>query len=91
MAIGIYFAPKGMTTQKYGEVLKLLEAAGAGAPKGRLYHSCFGDPNELHVYDVWASQAEFDAFGAVLLPILAKHDIEIGQPAVMPIHNTIVG
>ncbi len=91
MAIGTYFALTGMTTERYDEVLKQLEAAGAGSPKGRSYHSAFGDPNALMVFDVWESQAEFDAFGAILMPILAKNNVDPGQPQVMPIHNIIKG
>jgi hypothetical protein len=63
----------------------------AGAPKGRSYHASFGDPNALHVYDVWDSQADFDAFGATLMPILAKHGIDPGQPQIAPIYKIIVG
>ena len=78
-----------MDAQKYSEVLKQLEAAGAGSPKGRTYHSTFGDSNDLHVFDVWASQAEFDAFGVILMPILAKNGVNPSKPEIMPIHNII--
>ena len=91
MAIGAYFSPKTMNGQQYAEVLKQLEAAGAGKPKGRLHHSAFGDPNALMVFDIWDSQADFDAFGAILMPILAKNGIDPGTPDVMPIHNIIKG
>lgn len=91
MAIGAYFSPKTMNTQQYAEVLKQLTAAGAGSPKGRSYHSAFGDPNALMVFDVWDSQADFDAFGATLMPIMAKIGVDPGQPDIMPIHNIIKG
>lgn len=89
MAIGVYFASQSMTAERYSEAVKQLEAAGAGSPKGRLYHSSFGDTNDLHVFDVWDSQAEFDAFGVILMPILAKIGATPGQPEIMPIHNII--
>jgi hypothetical protein len=38
------------------------------------------------VYDVWESQETFEAFGAKLMPILAELGIDVGQPAVMPVH-----
>jgi len=57
MAIGAYFSPKTMNTQQYAEVMKQLAAAGAGSPKGRSYHSAFGDPNALMVFDVWDSRS----------------------------------
>ena len=91
MAIGAYFSPKTMNTQQYAEVLKQLTAAGAGSPKGRSYHSAFGDPNALMVFDVWDSQADFDAFGATLMPIMAKIGVDPGTPDIMPIHNIIKG
>ena len=89
MAIGVYFASQALTAERYSEIVKQLQAAGAGSPKGRLYHASFGDTNDLHVFDVWDSQAEFDAFGAILMPILAKVGVTPAQPQIMPIHNII--
>lgn len=89
MALGFYFHSEGMTTEKYDSVIKQLEAAGQGSPKGRVHHSCFGPPDGLMVYDVWTSQEEFDAFGETLMPILKDNGIDVGQPDVMPVHNLI--
>ena len=89
MAIGVYFASQSMTAQRYSEVIKQLDAAGAGSPKGRRYHASFGNTNDLHVFDVWDSQAEFDSFGTILMPILAKNGVTPTQPQIMPIHNVI--
>lgn len=89
MAIAAYFHPKGMTLAQYHEVHHRLEAAGIGLrdQTGRLHHSCFGQDGELMVYDVWDSQEAFEAFGQKLMPILAELGIEVGEPAVMPVHN----
>ena len=89
MALGIYFSPEKMTTDKYDEVIRRLEAAGAGRPPGRLHHSCFGPADHLMVYDIWESQETFDAFGATLMPILAEVGVDPGTPDVMPVHNII--
>ena len=89
MAIGVFFHPDSMSKQKYSEIMKDLDAAGAANPKGRSYHSAFGPDDRLMVFDVWDSQADFDAFGAVLMPILAKNNVDPGQPDVMPIHNIV--
>ena len=89
MAIGVYFSSQSMTAQRYSEVIKQLESAGVGSPKGRSYHATFGDTNDLMVFDVWDSQADFDAFGAVLMPILTKAGVVPGKPEIMPIHNII--
>ena len=91
MAIGVYFAGNSMTSQQYDDVLKKLQAAGAGSPKGRVYHAAFGDPNNLSIFDVWTSQADFDAFGVVLMPILKAAGFTPGPPQTMPIHNIVKG
>jgi len=89
MALGFYFHPEGMTADKYDQVIKDLEAAGAGTPKGRLHHSAFGPPESIMVYDVWTSEEDFNAFGETLMPILEKNGVAAGQPDVMPVHNLI--
>ncbi len=91
MAIGTYFSPASLNAQQYAESIKQLEAAGAGNPKGRTYHSAFGADDHLMVFEVWDSQADFEAFGATLMPILAKVGINPGEPQIMPIHNIIKG
>ncbi len=89
MAIGIYFNPESMDAASYDEVIRRLEAAGAGKPAGRLYHVCFGSGSKLQVFDVWDSQESFDKFGATLMPILREVGLDPGQPMVEPVHNTI--
>jgi hypothetical protein len=91
MAIGIYFAVQGMSPDKYDDVIRKLQEAGAGAPEGRTYHCAFEGENGLQVFDVWDSQETFDAFGATLMPILADAGIDPGEPMVSPVHNIIVG
>jgi hypothetical protein len=41
MAISVRFTPKSMSAAQYDECITKLEQAGAGAPKGRLYHICY--------------------------------------------------
>ena len=91
MALGFYFHPESMSAKQYDEITKQLADAGAGNPKGRSYHSAFGPPDRLMVFDIWESQADFDAFGATLMPILAKNNVDPGTPDIMPIHNIIKG
>jgi hypothetical protein len=67
-----------------------LEKAGQGAPKGRLTHVAYGDPDNLHVADVWESQDAFEAFGATLIPIMQGIGVDPGQPKVTEVHNVIV-
>jgi len=91
MALGILFAPASLTAQQYDDCIDRLEKAGAGKPMGRHYHSCFGTGNKLQVFDVWESQAAFDSFGRVLMPILQQIGVDPGQPQIAPIHNIIKG
>lgn len=91
MAITVTFSPKDMSAAKYDEVIRRLQQAGAGAPKGRLYHTCFGSPDALKVVDVWSSPGEFQEFGAVLMPILGSLGIDPGAPDIQPQHNSIAG
>ena len=89
MAIGVYFPPESMTASQYDDVIRRLEAAGVGRPKGRLHHSCFGPDDNLMVYDVWDSQESLDAFAQTLMPIIQEVGVKAGQPDVLPIHNMI--
>ncbi len=91
MALAFYFAPKTpMSARQYDECIKRLQKAGAGHPPGRIYHACFGSPENLAVFDVWTSQAAFEAFGQTLMPIMQQIGADPGQPSVMPVHNVIV-
>jgi hypothetical protein len=91
MALGFYFTPSGFTPAGYDEVIARLEAAGAGAPAGRLYHAALESDGVIQVFDVWESQESFEAFGATLVPIMSDLGADPGQPMVAPIHNIIVG
>jgi hypothetical protein len=89
MPIAMYFHPQSMSTAQYDEIMKRLDAAGAGNPPGRLHHSAFGPPEQMMVYDVWDSQDSFDKFGQTLMPILNEVGVDPGQPMVMPVHNML--
>jgi len=91
MSISIKFSPKSMSAAKYGECIRRLEQAGAGAPKGRLYHVCYGNSDDLQVFDVWDSSESFDEFGKTLMPILQELSIDPGTPDISEVHNIIPG
>jgi hypothetical protein len=91
MALAFYFASKTpMSAQQYNECIELLKKAGAGHPRGRVYHACFGSPENLTVFDVWTSQSAFDKFGKTLMSIMEQIGMEPVAPVVMPIHKVIV-
>ena len=90
MAIVVQFEVSGMSSDKYEEVLRRLEAVGAGAPPGRLYHVSYGAPDNLQVTDVFDSPQSLEAFGRTLEPIL--REVGIGAvPRVQPAHRIIKG
>jgi hypothetical protein len=91
MALGFYFSPTGFTQERYDEAIAKLEAAGAGAPDGRTYHIALETNGEIQVFDIWESQAQFEAFGATLLPIMAAIGADPGEPMVARVHNVIEG
>jgi hypothetical protein len=91
MAIIVHFTPTGMSDTKYDDVIRRLEAAGAGAPRGRLHHTCYGAKSRLQVVDVFDTQQNFEAFGAVLLPILSAVGVDPGRPDIVEVHNIIRG
>lgn len=91
MALGFYFTPSSFSTADYDEALKQLDAAGAGAPPGRLYHVALETDGQVQVFDVWDSQENFEAFGATLVPIMTGLGADPGQPMVSPVYNIIEG
>jgi hypothetical protein len=45
----------------------------------------------IQVFDIWESQEDFDAFGAVLVPILSELGVTLAEPMVATVHNVIQG
>lgn len=91
MALGFYFSPKSFSKDQYDEVIKRLDAAGAGSPSGRSYHFAFDGEGGLNVFDVWDSRESFDKFGETLVPIMTELGTDPGEPQVVEVHNIIVG
>ncbi len=91
MALGMYFTPSSFTAKGYDEVISRLEAVGAGAPAGRLYHVALEAGGQIQLFDIWDSAEAFQAFGETLVPILAELGIDPGEPQVSPVHNIIAG
>ena len=91
MPVLLRFRHEGLTTEKYNEIVKRLENAGAGSPEGRLYHVCFGDPNNLMISDIWDSRESFERFGEIVLPMVQSLGIEPVEPEVIEVYNVIEG
>jgi hypothetical protein len=92
MSIGAYFTNKNFPPAAYQKAIAALEAAGYGAPAGRLYHVALtADDGDVAVFDVWESPEALEAFGSVLMPILSGLGVELVPPMVSPVHNVIQG
>jgi hypothetical protein len=91
MAVAIFFTPTPMSAEQYRECVRRLEAAGAGAPAGRLLHVCFESGGELRVLDVWDSVESCEEFGRALLPILDDLGVSPGASVVGDVLNIIQG
>jgi hypothetical protein len=91
MALGTFFTPASFTPRLYDEVIKRLEAAGAGAPAGRLHHIALETDGQIRVLDIWDSADSFHAFGATLVPVLAGLGIDPGEPQVSAVYNSMNG
>lgn len=90
MAIVVQFELSGASSEKYEEVHRRLDAAGAATPAGRLYHVSFGAADDLQVIDVWESPESLEAFGRILEPLL--RDLGIAAvPRVQPAYRVIAG
>ena len=82
------FEVNGATSSKYDEVIRRLTEIGQRVPDGQMYHICYGDRERLQVINVFESQAQLDAFGAKLIPILQGVGIE-AKPTVFETYNAI--
>jgi hypothetical protein len=91
MAVGVYFAHEGFTTEKYKSAIEQLAAAGAGAPKGRSYHVALETDGKIDVFDIWESMEDFEAFGPTLIPILTELGVGLKEPMVAKVANVIEG
>jgi hypothetical protein len=81
--IGVYIRPASMTPEQYRSIDAQVRAAGV-EPTGMKLHTCFGEDAGIAIFDVWESQEEWDAFAAVLGPIVAAAGLEPLQPMIVP-------
>jgi hypothetical protein len=90
MAVGIHFGDSaGFTLEIYDEAIRRLEAAGAGAPVGRVSHAAMENGDLINVFDIWDSMESFEAFGAILVPILGELGAAPADPMVLPVRNVM--
>lgn len=91
MSIVVRVSPTNVTREKYDEVERRLESAGAWPqPPGLEFHVLFPSEGNLRVSEIWDSQEQFEAFGEHLRPILS--DVGIGssaEPEIFEVHNIV--
>ena len=91
MSIVARFTPSNLTTEKYTEANRRLEAAGLWPnPDGLEYHVCFGSEGNLRDSEFWASEEQLAGVGERLMAILSDVGIEFSGPReVVEVHNII--
>ncbi len=87
MSIGIFLEIQNLTTETYAAINERL--CDLDDPPGRTFHAAFHVGDQIHVFDVWESGDAFDAFGAVLLPLLAEYGVDPGQPRIGAIERIV--
>jgi hypothetical protein len=85
----VRFTPASVTTEQYDETIRRLEKSGDWLPEGLESHVAFEAGGKFRVSEIWDSQAQFDAFGKRLMPILKDVGIDPGAPEMLEIHNII--
>ncbi len=85
----VRFTPASVTTEQYDETIHRLEKSGDWLPEGLEFHVAFESGGKFRVSEIWDSQAQFDAFGKRLMPILEDVGIDPGAPEMVEIHNII--
>ena len=89
MSIVVRYHPTSLTAEKYDEVVRREEQAEFEfPPAGRDYHVCFGSEGDLRVSEIWDSREQWEAYGQLLMPILADVGIEFsGDPEIFEVHK----
>ncbi len=90
MAISAHFKHTGFTPEKYDETIRRLNAAGHGAPPGRLEHVAIETNGEIEVLDIWESQEALE-HGAHEGSCRSSFElgVELHPPTIHPIRNVI--
>jgi len=89
MSIAVRYHPRNLTVEQYEEVVRREEATGKFPPEGREHHVCFGQDGDLRVSEIWASAEHLQAYGEVLMPILAEVGVQMSaEPEVFEVYMT---
>ena len=86
----IEFEMPGTTQQQYEQIWQILDQKKLLAPRGRTHHFGAPIPGGWRVVDVWTDIADFEAFGAVLVPAMVSVGITPPQPRVLPVAKSVL-
>ncbi|HEY7260882.1 MAG TPA: hypothetical protein VH589_05280 [Trebonia sp.] len=78
-----------MNDGQYQQIVRLIAEAGQAEPPGRMYHACFGEGNQLQVFDVWRSKPEWEDFGKFVEQASQQVGVQMGSITVEPVHDII--
>ena len=88
MSIVVRLHPANLTKAQYDEVVRREQATGKFPPDGREYHVCFGTDGDLLISEIWDSVEQLQAYGEVLMPILADLGLQFSaEPEVFEVHK----
>jgi len=87
LPIAVRICPTKMSRDDYAKVMADLERTRGGAPDGRLFHAGYGE-DEVHMFDVWDSHENFQAYHENLVGLLQGAGIDAGIVQIEPVHNT---
>jgi len=83
--IAVYYSPESMTEAQYREVSGRVQGLGIEF-NGFEHHSCFGEGDQLAVYEIWRSREDWDEFARHLMPIVDDVGVKMRRPPdVMPV------
>ena len=88
MPITVYFHHPNLTLEQFDDVdRRVHQATGGAEPEGLIHHPVYGTDGDLQIFEIWASGDTFEAFGQLLMPIIAELGVQAGQPVIMPLHR----
>ena len=67
-------------------MIEELQASGSDQPPGRLTHTAYG-ADDVHVFEVWNSEADFEAHRGDLFAALQSAGVDGGSVEVHPVHS----
>lgn len=79
MSIFVQLHPANLTMAQYEDVVRREEATGKFPPDGRECHVCFGTDGDLLISEIWDSVEQLQAYGEVLMPILADAGLQLSR------------